>query len=238
MPQDDVSPTPLAAARRRRSVLNQAQLKALDTAAQIAATAKKEPYKAALKTRDIAETLIGNLDNALLACRNAIADAVESDTAVRLATTTESDARKALLAGLREVQTAARQKFARTRPEALKDYYIGEKLGNANRATLVQIAEGILQRLADQSLPGITPETIAALRAQRTAYTQANADQSGHAAAAKSHRDAALAQLKIATDLRLTVQFAADALYPFDKPASAPARTEFALPARRRLTTP
>ena len=136
------------------------------------------------------------------------------------------------------MQTAARQLFARKQPEALKDYYVGEKLAVMNRASLVQVADGILQRLTDAELPGITPETVAALQTQCDGYVQANTDQLGAVAASKAHREAAARHLKAATDLRIEVQYAADAAYPFDKPTSAPIRTEFALPINRRFTTP
>ena len=106
-----------------------------------------------------------------------------------------------------------------------------------SRATLLKVTEGILLRLSTQALPGITPETITALEAKRDAYVEANQTQLSFIAGAKARREATLEHLKTATDLRIEVQFAADAAYPFDNPKSAPARTEFALPSNRRFVT-
>ena len=78
---------------------------------------------------------------------------------------------------------------------------------------------------------------VAALAAKRDTYVEANRNQLGFIAGAKARREAALKHLKTATDLRIEVQFAADAAYPFDDPKSAPARTEFALPPNRRFVT-
>ncbi|MBB6051561.1 hypothetical protein [Armatimonas rosea] len=222
---------------REPGALNYAQVQSLDVAAQIAATARKSEYRATLLARGITDETLDALDTAVSEGRKEQAIAVENDTGQRVSTQEEKQARKELLAGLREVQTAARQKWARTEPAALKDYYIGENLPNMSRATLLQVTEGILQRLATQSLPGITPETVAALTEKRDAYVEANKNQLGFIAGAKARRAATLEHLKTATDLRIEVQFAADAAYSFDDPKNAPARTEFALPSNRRFVT-
>jgi hypothetical protein len=222
---------------REAGALNYAQVQSLDVAAQVAAAARKPVYRGALLAREITDETLDELDEAIREGRKEQAIAVENDTGQQVSTQQEKAARKELLAGLREVQTAARQKFTRTQPAALKDYYIGENLPNMSRATLVQVTEGILLRLSTQTLPGITPETVAALAAQRDAYVEANQTQLGFITGAKERRAAALEHLKTATDLRIEVQFAADAAYPFDNPRSASARTEFALPEDRRFVT-
>ncbi len=222
---------------REPGALNYAQVLSLDTAAQIAATARKPEYRATLLARGITDDTLDALDTAVSEGRKEQAAAVESDTGQLVSTGAEKQSRKELLTALREVQTAARQKWTRSQPAALKDYYIGENLPNMSRATLVQVTEGILLRLSTQTLPGITPETITALAAKRGAYVEANQTQLGYIAGAKARREATLEHLKTATDLRIEVQFAADAAYPFDNPKSAPARTEFALPLNRRFVT-
>ena len=222
---------------REPGALNRAQVVSLDIAEQVAASARKPAYRAALLARGITNETLDALDTAVREGKREQAAAVESDTGQRVSTSDEKLARKELLAGLREVQTAARQKWTRTQPEALKDYYIGENLPNMSRATLVQVTEGILLRLATETLPGITPATVTALATKRDAYVEANRSQLGFIAGAKARRTAALQHLKTATDLRIEVQFAADAAYPFDNPESAPARTEFALSQTRRFVT-
>lgn len=222
---------------REPGALNYAQVISLDVAAQVAVAARKPAYRATLLARGITDETLDALDTAVSEGKREQAAAVESDTGQRVSTLDEKLARKELLAGLREVQTAARQKWTRTQPAALKDYYIGENLPNMSRATLVQVAEGILLRLTTQTLPGITPETVAALASKRDAYVEANKSQLGFIAGAKARRESALSHLKTATDLRIEVQFAADAAYPFDNPKSAPARIEFALPGERRFVT-
>ena len=222
---------------REPGALNYAQVQSLDVAAQIAAAARKTEYRATLLARGITDETLDALDTAVSEGRKEQAAAVESDTGQLVSTGAEKQARKELLTALREVQTAARQKWTRSQPAALKDYYIGENLPNMSRATLVQVTEGILLRLSTQTLPGITPETITALAAKRDAYVEANQTQLGYITGAKARREATLEHLKTATDLRIEVQFAADAAYPFDNPKSAPARTEFALPLNRRFVT-
>jgi hypothetical protein len=136
--------------------------------------------------------------------------------------------------GLRQIQAAASQKYRRDPNQSgrLADYHIGKSL-TRNRAQLAQAAEGILQQLEVDTLPGVTEADKALLRARRDAWNAADSAQAQHRAAALATREEARALLKSITDRRIELQYAAEAAYPRTRSESAPHRAEFALPANR-----
>lgn len=161
--------------------------------------------------------------------RKKAADAIQSTTAKEVATKNEENAQRNLLIAMAEVQAAARQKYARTDPTKLADYFIGQKL-DESRALLEEYSAGIIEKLATDTLPGITAGKIAALGTLRTAYVNANATQGTEQSDATDERIELAAMLKSITDRRMTIQFAADAEWPYTTAANAGVRKEFKLP--------
>ena len=137
--------------------------------------------------------------------------------------------------GIQEVQAAAKQRYARTAPDQLPNYYVGQKL-NASRALLEQHSEAILTQLATDTLPGITAAKVTALGDLREAWITDNQTQGDAQSDATDERTDLTALVKTATDARITIQFAADAEYPYTTKANAAARKEFLLPANEPFT--
>jgi hypothetical protein len=91
------------------------------------------------------------------------------------------------------------------------------------------------RKLGADTLPGITPAKVANLQPLLTACTTAAANpgsQQSDAATQRKQRDAAVGSI---TDRRMTVQFAADAEWPFTNPANTGIRGEFFPPSSQPL---
>ena len=219
--------------RRSPHILNLNQINNIDIAAKVARAAQTTQYESALNLRNISVESINELVEEIQFCRQELAATLSSSTNQRSATVQERDTRSELIDAIQVIQAAARQKHTRTQPEQLKVYFIGEALRRRDRASLVQIAESVLQQLSRESLPGITPEIRAVLKQKCDAYVAADAEQQKQLSATKDHRVATLRHLKRLTDLRLEIQFAVDGLYPYPNLESASTRSEFGLPLRR-----
>ena len=97
-------------------------------------------------------------------------------------------------------------------------------------------AEAILTQLATDTLPGITATKVTALGDLREAWITDNQTQGDAQSDATDERTDLTALVKTATDARITIQFAADAEYPYTTKANAAARKEFQLPANGPFT--
>ena len=132
---------------------------------------------------------------------------------------------------IQTVQARARQKHG-VKSNALANYHIGDRLGG-NRATLEQVSQNILTALETDSLPGITPEKIAALKTLRQQYVNSELDQTGAGGDASAARQQAKARLDALVEKRQNIQFAADAIWPWHNPANVGLIKELELPATR-----
>jgi len=158
--------------------------------------------------------------------------ALVSTTLRQNASAAEADAADALLAGMREIQKAAKQKYARTNRISLRDYLIGKKL-NGNRPNLMQTSQTLLDKAAEETLPGITPAKVKALRTTRQRWVDAHTAQTENRAAAITQRTELGSQLKSIEDRKMAIQLAADAEWPHTDEANAGIRSQFAIPATR-----
>jgi hypothetical protein len=120
-----------------RGLFNQAQQEALDKAGLVVAAAKKPEYAARLAAGDVSAQFVGQLETDIADCRKRVGQAVDLTNRVGAATAAEKDAQSELLAGLKEIQTRAKQKYARGDAEQMKVYFVGAKL-DPSRATLIQ----------------------------------------------------------------------------------------------------
>jgi hypothetical protein len=228
-PNPAPNPAPDPQKPGHKSLFNQAQLAALNKADKVTAAAQKAAYAAPLAVREITAAYIAQLVADILACRKLGAAAVQGTTGKEAATDTLHLAETSLMTAVHEVQAAARQKYARTNPVLLHDYLVSHRL-NPNQATFKQSVETIITKLAGDTLPGITPAKVANLQPLLDAYTTAAANpdsQQSDATKQRKLRDAAVSSI---TDRRLTIQFAADAEWPFTVDANAGVRGEFLLP--------
>ena len=220
-------PTPHA-----HSVFNQAQLAALNEADKICTAAQKPAYVAPLTAREITPAFVTQLVADILACRQLGATAAQSTTGKMSATGGEHTAETGLMAALHEVQAAARQKYARTNPVMMNDFMVGHRL-NPNQATFKESVQAIITKLGTDTLPGITPAKVTNLQTLLTAYGTMAASPVSMQSDATTKRKQRDAQVASITDRRLTIQFAADAEWPFNVDANAGIRVEFFLPAHQ-----
>ncbi len=226
----DKTPAPTPSVPHPHSLFNQAQLAALNEADKICTAAQKPAYAPPLAVREVTAAYVTQLAADILACRQTGATAVQSTTGKTAATDALHIAETDLMTALHEVQAAARQKYARTNPVMLHDYLVGHRL-NPNQATFKESVQAIITKLGTDTLPGITPAKVANLPVLLTAYTTAAANPVSRQSDATTQRKQRDTQVSSITDRRITIQFAADAEWPFSVDANAGIRVEFFLPA-------
>lgn len=135
---------------------------------------------------------------------------------------------------MREVQKAAKQKYASTNRIALANYLIGKKL-NGSRPNLAQTSQALVTQLGNDTLPGFTAAKVKNLGTLRDSWITAQDAQAQAEAAALDSRAELLTMLKSVEDRRRALQLAADAEWPHTEDANAGVRKEFGLQPRRPL---
>ncbi len=239
---DTVAPTGVAAPaagtetkpKRSPGLINQAHARALSRAESVATSAKLTAYAPALEARDIegefTDTLLEDVDKG----RDKAAEAVANTTAQRHAAATARREAKKLEAGLREVQIAAKQKYARSNRIAMRDFLVGRKL-NGSHANLAQTSQTIINRAGSDKLPGFTAARVKALDTQRQAWLDAQAAQAEAETAAIKARAELKELVKSITDRRFVIQLAADAEWSHQEEVNGAVRKEFGLSTKRPL---
>lgn len=213
---------------------NQAILNELLKAEQICLKAQKPDYSTPLAARDISGQLVSDTLVAIQSARAQSAAATQATTGKHGVTGTEETLKKQLVARVSEIQTAAKQKFGRTQPNRLDDYYIGQRI-DQNRARLEQLAEQIIAKAGADALPGINSTKLTAATGALTAYRNVEESQSGAQSGATGGRTSLKTMVKAITDTRIAIQLAADAEWPHESPANAAVRREFKLPANSKF---
>ena len=221
--------------KRKREQLNQAQLQALSKADQICLSALKPEYAAALFAREIPAAYVQQLQGDVKAARLIGGTASQNTTTKTSATGGETKAAGDLISALQEVQTAAKQKYARSDRSKLRDYFVGRRIAD-NRAMLEQVSSMIIQKLDDDSLPGITGDKVTNLTTFRQAYVLSNSTQTGAQTSASRTRVNLAEAVQSITDRRIAIQLAADAEWSYKESANIAIRKEFALSARQRFS--
>ncbi len=215
-----------------RGQLNKAHLRKLTKAEGVAQAAKKSDYSTHLATREITPEYVSDFSDDTDAARIKAAEAVQFSTASKTATADEFKAAHILLASLKEVQKAAKQKYARTNRIVLADYFVGKKL-NGNRANLLQTSQTILNKAGIDTLPGITNAKVIELKDLRAAWITSNNIQKTNVSAAQSARAELKTMLKSIEDRKVAIQLAADAEWPHADESNAAVRREFGLSPRK-----
>lgn len=223
------APAPESKPKKIRSPINQAYARELAKAEAVAAAASHEDRTTPLAARDIDEDYVSALFTEVSIARDKAAEMVIKHTAQREATVALHAAETTLIAGLQEVQKAAKQKYARSNRPALAAYFVGKKL-NGNKPNLAQVSQTILDKLATDQLPGITTAKVKALGITRKTWSGAAEAQSTATGATLEVRAEFKSLLKQVKDHRMAAQLAADAEWPHTGNAHSGVRKEFALP--------
>jgi hypothetical protein len=231
--------------RQVHALLNKAQVQELAKAKRICAAALHLKYRAALEARGISVAFVQGLLDQMGLCGQKSSEAMQQTLLKENYKAAEVAAKKALLRSLAEIQSAAKQKYARSNPAVLQEYCVGKDL-DASRAALEHYSRNILARLAGaptqaasscsnpiDTLPGITPEKVAALGALRWRWKEAQASQAQSQTLATSLRAERDTLVQIVTDQRIQIQFAAEAEWPAGDTGSATKRRAFLLQPTR-----
>jgi hypothetical protein len=218
--------------KKHRSPINQAHARELAKAEAVAQAASNDERAAQLAARDIDEDYVSAMFTEVGNARDKAAEVVIKNAAQREATAVVTRTESTLIAALQEIQKAAKQKYARTNRVALAAYFVGRKL-NGSKPNLAQTSQTILEKLATDKLPGITPAKVKALEAARKAWMDATEAQSASQGAALEVRAEFKTLLKNVSDRRVAVQLAADAEWPHTEDEHNGVRKAFALPSRK-----
>lgn len=220
--------------KRTRGPLNKKHLRSLSKAEGVVRAALLEQLATALAAREITAEFVNGLAADINVARGKTSEALHHSTTGKTATLAHTDAEKALQAALQEVQKAAKQKYARTNRLALGDYFVGKKL-NGSVPNLAQTSQTILNKLAEDQLPGVTAAKIQALGALRQSWLDSRAAQAASQAAAQTTRAELKALMKSIEDRRVAIQLAADAEWPHTEEANVGIRGEFGLQSKQPL---
>ena len=218
--------------KRSRGPVNKAHQEAVSKTEKVIVTTQKADYAATLSEREIDGPFVTGLAANCQTARDLMGGVVDSGTDTTEATQAETDAQRLLVKAIREVQNAAKQKFADDKPAELKDYYVGANI-TQSRAQLEQAAAAILKKLAGAALPGITPAKVAALTAAAQAYHDADSTQAGKQTLTSGGRVSVENLVDQINKGRRKILFAVEAAWPSDVAANAPIRREFGLPSNR-----
>ena len=241
-PANPVAPAPKT---QPRGYFNQAQVADIQLAEDIIAAAADPENAPPLATRDITAEYIAGLGTAIAAARAKMSATGQANSGHQPATLNAEDAEDAergLIARLRNIQAAAKQKhqmLAEDDDDATNfptdGYLIGARL-NPNRPLLLQNAEALRAKATADALPGYkTPEALARIATDIQAYKDATASQSERDEAAEQDRIQRDALVKKINARRTATQHAADALFPYTEEENRPTRKRFKLPLDRPL---
>lgn len=214
--------------KQPRGLINKAHEDTVSKTEKLIATAKKAGYAATLAEREIDDPFVAGVAGKCDAARSLMGQTVDKKTDKTTANKAETDAKTALVGLAREVQRAAKQKYADTKPEELKDYGVGSNI-DQSRASLEQAVAGMLEKLKTNNLPGITPAKVTALTAALQAYKDTNTAQGGAQTDATGKRLSLDDLIAAINKDRRAILFAVEAAWPCDNRANAPIRTEFGL---------
>lgn len=162
-------------------------------------------------------------------------DAVEDTVGKEVVTTDEAAIAEAIVALLKDIQTAAKIKHRNTDKKRLKLYRIGSKTRLDNsRPDLEANTKTILDLAEQDNLANVGPAKIATGRALLEQYKQKNVAQTGAQAEATTARLDVKTLRALLNSKRGDIQLAADRAWPYTNPASAPYRRKFQIPIRMR----
>jgi hypothetical protein len=242
MPEEPTpQPDPAPDAPRTRGYFNKEQLEDIDEADSVLTAARS--YAVEMADQGISAAYVESFAAVIAEAQNRTANAgltkdqAETDTAESLASA------KALEAGLRKIQSSAKQKFKMLADDGdpatnfpLDGYLIGARI-NTSRAVLVQSATALIARATADDLPGFTtPEKINAIQTLLNTYKDSEEEQQGSGEGKGLTRLSRDELIDTLNTRRSAIQHAADAIWPYTEALTRPIRSSFQIPTARPLT--
>ena len=211
---------------------NKEQLRELALGEQYCLAAMQERFTAIFTKAEFPPARLTVFHQKIIAARNQTATAGQSGTAGEELTLEQVGAKKLLVADIRKVQAAAKQKHARTNPTPLKDYLVGTDV-TQSEAALQQHSQTVLKKLESERPPSIDTEFIQDMTGHRTAYVGGNVTQGSGDSKAEEERFKRDQQIEDIKDERIAIQYVIDGAFGPGDLASAAVRREFGLSPNR-----
>lgn len=247
-PETHATPEVPAEPAKRRSpgAINAKYLDEIALARELAAAAQLPEHAPHLERRGFTPAEAIAMEASASDLESAAMQAVGRTRARQLGTEEEANARHRLLEAIRPIRTGAKRKYRGEGNEAGRAAYFVNEATNISLERLLFIAGEMLRKLTTQPAPaggaplppedtlkGVLAEDLAELDAARTAYADADADQTGTGQEASALRAEVERLFGAVRELRIDLQLAADQAWPYTKPENAPARRAFNIPENR-----
>jgi len=221
------APTP-----RKPYALSKADEREIALAQLLTASAALPAYATALEPFGINPLFLAALNIDLQAARQCSERAMYCTNAKEGATASEAETQEILVRSLRNIQSVARGAYEDTNPAHVKDYLTGENI-TASRPVLEGAAQTIIDKANVDRPGGIDTAFITRVTGERQAYINAHASQQTELGKGKQERALRRELITSIRERRKKIQRAADAVWPWNQPASAEARVMFKLPPKR-----
>ena len=211
------TPTDVPAKSPTRYALNDGFTRLLDQAEAVNNAASDDQFKAALTARGITPA-ITDAQKADIARGRALLQTTKAGRhAGESATGEKSAERNKLQILIGQIQSAALQKDLLDDTNIAANYYVGADIENANTGQLQAVAEGIVEQLQHDDLPGVTQADEDAYEAAVEAWeSEIEQQRTAKAAPQDDQRELETLIAKIKRYKQAT-QLAADAQWPFNQ---------------------
>jgi hypothetical protein len=241
---DETTPTPAPEPTHTRSDINRNHLNELANSKAVADAAVDPDYAPALAEVELDPILPNLIQTRAADIQAKIAKLKGARTEKKEMTEQEKLARKALVAVIAPIQTAAKRKFAPSEKAMREAYYIGSPLERAMLEQVLIAANNILSRLVPGEnaappldvLPGIKANgAIKNLSDAIALYDTKNKGQGDKQSESAGTLEDIAQSISVLAGLRRQIQLAADQAFPWRKGGVNTIRKAFLLPTDRPL---
>ena len=164
-------PEPAPPKARAQYALNNAFTRLLKQAESVNEAAQDARFSADLSARGINAAFTDAQKNDIERGRTLLQSAHAGRNQGKAATQSKSATRQTLELLIGQIQSAALQRDVLDNTDKAANYYIGADVAGANESQLDAIAEGIIEQLGHDDIPGVTPAAEAAFEPRHTPTT-------------------------------------------------------------------
>ena len=200
-----------------RYALNDGFTKLLDEAERVNDAARDARWSAAMSGRGINAALTDAQKTDIASARTLLQSTHAGRNAGHTATDAKSAARTHIELLIGQFQSAALQSDTLSDTHLAGNYFVGANVLNANESQLETIADGIIEQLQHDDLPGVTPAAEAEYEAAVATWETEIENQRN---AIKTPQNAQITLEELISKVKKykqATQLAADAQYPFNQ---------------------